>query len=100
VRPGVEAQAIDRAGRAVIEQGGYGAYFTHRLGHGLGLDTHEHPYVVEGNTTLLRPGMCFSDEPGIYVPGRFGMRLEDIVIVSETGAINLYACTHECVEVE
>lgn len=84
--PGVACQDIDRAARAVITDAGYGEYFIHRVGHGLGLDVHEDPYMVEGNTLKLRPGMVFSDEPGIYIPGRFGVRIEDILVCTETGA--------------
>lgn len=79
-RPGVECQAIDAAARKVIEDAGYGPgykYFLHRVGHGIGMDGHEWPYLVRGNTQPLEPGMCFSDEPGIYLPGEFGIRLED-----------------------
>lgn len=86
VRPGVTCASIDRAARDVIEQAGYGEYFIHRVGHGLGLDGHEEPYMVEGNDLLLRPGMVFSDEPGIYIPGRFGVRIEDILVCTEDGA--------------
>ncbi len=78
--PGVQCQAIDAAARKVIEDGGYGPgykYFLHRLGHGIGMDGHEWPYLVRGNAQPLEPGMCFSDEPGIYIPGEFGIRLED-----------------------
>ena len=87
-RPGVECQAIDAAARNVITEAGFGPgyrTFTHRVGHGIGLDGHEWPYLVGGNTTLLVPGMCFSDEPGIYLPGKFGIRLEDDWHVTETG---------------
>jgi len=69
VRPGVSAESIDAASRAVIEQAGYGEYFITRTGHGIGLEVHEHPYMVAGNTTPLEPGMAFSVEPGIYLPG-------------------------------
>ncbi len=87
--PGIPAREIDGAARAVIEGAGYGsgyAAFSHRLGHGIGLEGHEEPYLDGGNALLLEPGMTFSDEPGIYLPGRFGIRLEDIVAVTETGA--------------
>ena len=77
VRPGVPAQEIDRAARAVIARAGYGAFFTHRTGHGLGMDGHEPIYLVEGNATPLVAGCVFTIEPGIYLPGRFGVRIED-----------------------
>ncbi len=79
VAPRVPCQEIDRASRAVIEDGGYGEYFIHRTGHGIGLEGHEHPYIVEGNEIPLESGMTFSVEPGIYIPGEFGVRIEDIV---------------------
>ncbi len=85
VRPGVSAESIDAASRAVIEQAGYGEYFITRTGHGIGLEVHEHPYMVAGNGTLLEPGMAFSVEPGIYLPGEFGVRIEDIVVVGDDG---------------
>ena len=85
VRPGVAAEEVDRATRAVIAAAGYGDRFIHRTGHGIGLEVHEHPYVVEGNGIALEPGMTFSIEPGIYVPDRFGMRIEDIVACGATG---------------
>jgi Xaa-Pro dipeptidase len=87
-RPGVECQAIDAAARAVITNAGYGPgykFFTHRLGHGIGMDGHEWPYLVRGNTLPLQANMCFSDEPGIYIPGSFGIRLEDDWHVTEDG---------------
>ena len=89
VRPGVEAQSVDAAARRVIEEGGFGPgyrFLTHRLGHGIGMDGHEWTYLVKGNTTKLRPGMCFSDEPGIYIPGEMGIRHEDVMTVTEGGA--------------
>ncbi len=88
-RPGVECGAVDAAARKVITDAGYGPdykYFTHRLGHGMGMDGHEWPYLVRGNTTKLRPHMTFSDEPGIYIRGEFGVRLEDDMHITENGA--------------
>ncbi|HSI35264.1 MAG TPA: M24 family metallopeptidase, partial [Tepidisphaeraceae bacterium] len=87
VRPGVTCQEIDRAARVVIAAAGYGDYFTHRTGHGLGLAGHEPPYMVAGNVLPLEEGMVFSIEPGIYLPGRFGVRLEVIVACGANGAI-------------
>jgi Xaa-Pro dipeptidase len=92
IRPGVECQAVDAAARKVIVDGGFGPgfkYFTHRLGHGIGMNGHEHTYLVHGNTAKLEPGMCFSDEPGIYIPGELGVRHEDIVYVTPDGAANM-----------
>jgi D-alanyl-D-alanine dipeptidase len=89
VGPGVPCQEIDRAARQVIEEAGYGDYFIHRTGHGIGLETHEHPYMVEGNDLPLEPGMTFSIEPGIYLPGRFGVRIEDIAACAEDGIDDL-----------
>jgi D-alanyl-D-alanine dipeptidase len=85
VRPGIQCQDVDRAARAVITEAGYGEYFIHRTGHGIGMTTHEPPYMVEGETLPVRPGMCFSIEPGVYLPGRFGVRIEDIVTVTHEG---------------
>jgi Xaa-Pro dipeptidase len=88
-KPGVEAGSVDAAARKVITDAGYGPdykYFTHRLGHGMGMDGHEWPYLVWGNTTKLQPEMTFSDEPGIYIRGEFGIRLEDDMHITENGA--------------
>ena len=87
--PGVAAESVDRAARRVITEAGWGEYFIHRTGHGIGLEVHEHPYIVEGNSEPLDVGMAFSIEPGIYVPGEFGMRIEDIVVVTAEGADRL-----------
>lgn len=84
-RPGVRAHEVDDAARAVITDAGYGEYFVHRTGHGMGIDGHEPPYITSTSDTILEEGMVFSIEPGIYIPGRFGIRLEDIVILREDG---------------
>ena len=85
VEPGVTAESVDRAAREVIESYGYGDRFVHRTGHGVGLDVHEGPYIVEGDETELEPGMVFSVEPGIYLPDEFGVRVEDLVVVTDDG---------------
>ncbi len=85
VAPGVPCEQIDAAARRVIAAGGYGDQFTHRVGHGIGLEVHEDPYMVAGNATPLQPGMAFSVEPGIYLPGRWGVRLENIVLCGPDG---------------
>ncbi len=85
VGPGVAAEEIDGIARTVITEGGFGEYFIHRTGHGIGREGHEEPYIVEGNDTPLEPTMCFSIEPGIYLPDRFGVRIEDIVTVTDDG---------------
>lgn len=85
VRPGVAAKEVDQAARSVIAEAGYGKYFVHRTGHGLGIDVHEPPYISAASETVLEEGMVFSIEPGIYLPGRFGIRLEEIVILRTDG---------------
>lgn len=100
VKPGVACQDIDRAARKVIDDAGYGEYFIHRVGHGLGLDGHEEPYMVEGNELPLQVGMVFSDEPGIYIPGKFGVRVEDILVCTEDGAESFNNCSRELTTME
>ena len=95
VRPGVSCQEIDRSARRVIAGAGYGEQFIHRTGHGIGVTTHEPPYMVEGEEQLLVPGMCFSIEPGIYLAGRFGVRIEDIVTVTSDGGRRLNTTSHD-----
>jgi Xaa-Pro aminopeptidase len=95
VRPGVAAQDVDRAARAVIEAAGHGADFFHRTGHGIGLEGHEDPYIVEGNVAPLEAGDAFSVEPGIYLEGRYGVRIEDIVVCTAAGADELNHATRE-----
>ena len=89
VRPGVTAESVDAEARAVIAAAGLGDRFIHRLGHGLGIDEHEAPYLVAGETRPLAPGMVFSIEPGVYLPGRFGIRIEDVYVCTEDGAERL-----------
>ncbi|MGI6402795.1 MAG: M24 family metallopeptidase [Oscillospiraceae bacterium] len=87
--PGTPCEEVDQAARKVIEEAGFGKYFTHRVGHGLGLDVHEHPYLSAGNRDIIRPGYVFSIEPGIYLPGKFGVRIEDQVFVTPDGPVRL-----------
>jgi len=89
VRPGVSAEEVDATARRIIDEAGYGANFIHRTGHGIGLDVHEDPYIVSGNDIPLEPGMAFSIEPGIYIEGRYGARIEDIVICTPDGVQRL-----------
>ncbi|QQE80329.1 Xaa-Pro peptidase family protein [Alicyclobacillus sp. SO9] len=98
-KPGVAAQEVDKACRKVITDGGYGTYFTHRTGHGVGLDIHEAPFVVGGNQQVLQPGMVMSVEPGIYIPGKFGVRIEDLIVIEEDGATSLNQAPKELQDV-
>jgi Xaa-Pro aminopeptidase len=100
VRPGVSAESVDAAARRVISDAGYGEYFIHRTGHGIGLDGHEDPYLVSGNSQELAPGMAFSIEPGIYLPGKFGVRIEDIVVCTEDGVERMNRSTRRIVIVQ
>lgn len=98
VAPGRTAAQVDAAAREPITEAGFGERFIHRTGHGIGLEVHEEPYIVAGNDTVLEPGMAFSIEPGIYLPGRWGARIEDIVVVGEDGATRLNHRPRELVE--
>jgi Xaa-Pro dipeptidase len=84
-QPGIPAQQIDQAARETIEAAGYGDFFIHRTGHGLGREAHEEPYISEDDQTRLQPGMTFTIEPGIYLPNRGGVRIEDDVVITENG---------------
>ena len=91
---GQPCQEVDRVGRDMIAEAGFGDNFIHRTGHGIGTEAHEDPYIVEGNVLELRPGHAFSIEPGIYLPGRWGLRLEDIVVAATNGPDNLTTTDH------
>ncbi|HEX8929284.1 MAG TPA: Xaa-Pro peptidase family protein, partial [Actinomycetota bacterium] len=95
VAPGVPAEAVDAACRQVIDAAGHGEHFIHRTGHGIGLEEHEDPYIVAGNPEPLEPGMTFSVEPGIYLPGRFGARIEDIVACTDQGVRRLNSTSRD-----
>jgi Xaa-Pro aminopeptidase len=97
IRPGVTAGEIDRVARSTLEAAGYGPYFTHRTGHGIGLEVHEPPWIMAGNPTVLDEGMAFSIEPGVYLLGQFGVRIEDIVVVTASGGRTLTGFDHALV---
>lgn len=99
VRPGVTAEQVDAAARDVLAEAGLAEFFVHRTGHGIGLSVHEEPYIVAGNDLPLEPGMAFSVEPGIYFPGKWGARIEDIVIVTDDGAEPLNTRPHDLIVV-
>lgn len=98
-RSGATAQDVDRAARKAIEDAGFGVYFTHRTGHGLGLEAHEPPAMVEGNTLILEPGLVFTVEPGIYIPGEVGVRIEDNVVITADGSESLTTFPRELITV-
>lgn len=93
-RPGATAESVDAAARRVLTEAGMGEAFVHRTGHGIGLSVHEEPYIVEGNGLVLEPGMAFSIEPGVYFPGQWGARIEDIVVVTESGCESVNSRPH------
>jgi len=94
---GADCQDVDRVTRAIIDDAGWGQYFIHRTGHGIGMEAHEDPYMVEGNTDPIRAGYAFSVEPGIYLPGRWGIRLEDIVVATDNGPLAVNSADHRLV---
>jgi Xaa-Pro aminopeptidase len=97
---GAECQDVDRASRAIIDAAGFGEYFVHRTGHGIGMEAHEDPYMVSGNHLAIAAGHAFSVEPGIYIPGKWGMRLEDIVIATSGGPVSMNLVSHSLVSVD
>ena len=99
VRPGVTAEQVDAAARDVLAEAGLAEFFVHRTGHGIGLSVHEEPYIIAGNDLPLAAGMAFSVEPGIYFPGHWGARIEDIVIVTEDGALSVNSRPHDLIVV-
>lgn len=96
-RVGATCESVDGDTRAIIDAAGYGEYFVHRTGHGIGMEEHEDPYMVSGNIALIESGNAFSVEPGIYVPGKWGMRLEDIVVATDAGPVSVNNANHELV---
>ena len=99
VRPGIEAGAVDKAGRQVLKKAGYGTYFTHSTGHGVGIEVHESPRLAKGQPQKLVPGMVVTIEPGIYIAGDGGVRIEDMVLVTESGHEVLTPTTKDLIEV-
>lgn len=98
-RNGAACEDVDRAAREVVKQAGYGQYFTHRTGHGLGRECHEEPYIREGNGEILQTGMTYTVEPGIYLPGKNGVRIEDDVLIEEDGAVSLSSLPRRIIQV-
>ena len=96
---GTPCEDVDRAAREVIAAAGFGDYFIHRTGHGIGLEEHEDPYIIAGNSEPLAAGHAFSVEPGIYLAGRWGMRLEDIVVATDAGPQSLNNADHDLISV-